>query len=112
MELKQICAYMNALRERYGSNELIKEDLFKVLPSDLKNRIYELELAGVLMVRKEKTRKMYRFPKEPIHISKFDFLTKKVIKKNKQAKRLDEQQCITFLKGLGYKILKAKYVEV
>ena len=74
MELKQICVYMNALRDRFGANELVHEDLKKALPSELKKRIYELELNGIVHVRKDGVRKMYSFPKEPVHISKFDFL--------------------------------------
>lgn len=111
MELKQLCAYMNALRDRYSANELVKEDLKKALPSELKKRIYELELNGIVNVRKDGVRKMYSFPKEPIHISKFDFLNKKTIKSSK-SKKLNEKECIIFLKSLGYKILQKQYVEV
>jgi hypothetical protein len=111
MELKQICQYVNALRDRYGANELIQEDLKKALPSELKKRIYELELNGIVHVRKDGVRKMYSFPKEPIHISKFDFLNKKTVKSSKPRK-LNEKECITFLKSLGYKILQKQYVEV
>ena len=111
MELKQICVYMNALRDRFGANELVHEDLKKALPSELKKRIYELELNGIVHVRKDGVRKMYSFPKDPIHISKFDFLNKKVSKTYK-SKKLNEKECITFLKSLGYKILQKQYVEI
>ena len=112
MELKQICQYMNALRDRYGANELVQEDLKKALPSELKKRIYELELNGIVHVRKDGVRKMYSFPKEPIHISKFEFMNKKLAKKDPKPKKLNEKECITFLKSLGYKILQKQYVEV
>lgn len=102
---------MNALRDRYGANELIQEDLKKALPSELKKRIYELELNGIVNVRKDGVRKMYSFPKEPIHISKFDFLTRKTSKVYR-SKKLNEKECITFLKSLGYKILQKQYVEI
>lgn len=102
---------MNALRDRYSASELIKEDLKKALPKELKKRIYELELNGVLNVRKDGVRKMYSFPKDPIHISKLDFLNRKVSKSSKP-KKLNEKECIIFLKSLGYKILQKQYVEV
>lgn len=102
---------MNALRDRFGANELVHEDLKKALPSELKKRIYELELNGIVHVRKDGVRKMYSFPKEPVHISKFDFLNKKIIKSSKP-KKLNEKECITFLKSLGYKILQKQYVEI
>lgn len=102
---------MNALRDRYGASELIQEDLKKALPGELKKRIYELELNGIVNVRKDGVRKMYSFPKEPIHISKFDFLNKKASKTYKP-KKLNEKECITFLKSLGYKILQKQYVEI
>lgn len=109
MELKQICLYLNTLRERYGSNELIQEDLKKALPKELKNRIYNLELNGVVNVRKERTRKLYSFPNEPIHISKIEAVLRNAPKK---IHKLNEEQCIQYLKSLGYKVLKQKFIEV
>lgn len=109
MEIKDICAHVNALRERYGNSELIQEDLRKALPQDLKNRIYNLELNGIVIVRKEGTRKMYSFPSEPIHISKIEAALRN---NSKKLHKLNEQQCINYLKSLGYKILKQKFVEV
>lgn len=111
MELKQLGAYINALRTRYSESELVHEDLKKALPSELKKRIYELELNGIVHVRKEGLRKLYSFPKDPIHISKFEFLKKKIVKAPKPRK-LNEQECVTFLKSLGYKILKQQFVEI
>jgi len=109
MELKQLCTYVNALRERYGANELVKEDLVKVLPKELKKRVYELELHNILKVRKDGTRKMYSFYKEPVHISKFEFLTKK---KPAKQRSLNERECINFLKSKGYKIFQQQFVEI
>lgn len=109
MELKQICQYMNALRDRYGANELIQEDLKKALPKELKNKIYNLELNGVVNVRKEGVRKLYSFPNEPIHISKIEAALKNTSKK---IHKLNEEQCVQYLKSLGYKVLKQKFIEV
>ena len=109
MDVKSICTLLNVLRDRNSGKELIQEDLKKSLPKELKNRIYGLELQGIVNVRKEGVRKLYTFPKEPIHISKVEALLKQPVKK---ARKLNEKECVAFLKGLGYKLYRKEYVEV
>lgn len=112
MELKQLCVYINSLRDHYSTKELGREELVKALPSELKKRIYELELNGIVNVRKDGTRKVYSFPKEPIHISKIEFLMKKISSNSPKPRKLNEEACIIFLKNLGYKVLKQQYIEI
>ena len=110
-DLNSITIYLNTLRERYEDRSLLSEELQKALPPVLKKRIYALEMNGIVYARKEGKRKIYTFPKEPIHISKVEALLKKVPKVHKEHK-LNEQECINFLKSLGYKILQQKFVEI
>lgn len=108
MDLNQLTMLLNVQRERYEGKELTQEKLREILPNDFRNNIYKLELAGIVNVFKRGTRKIYTFPKEPIHIDK----VKMALKKEQKIKKLNEKDCIAFLKSIGYKIYKKEYVEV